>query len=153
MSVPKTLLQAGGVWRGVSRLNLAWPPGEERVLECASELHVELSPGDAFATLDYRWTYEGEPQSGAILVSGAEDGPVEFAWTDSWHLSAAVMHLTGVPAPDGSVKARGSYAAGDEVCDWTIALHADEGRLSLKMEYIAPAGDAEWAVEALYTRG
>lgn len=153
MAAPQAAQDAAGSWKGKSKLHLSWLPPEERVQESDSSLQVAVNEQGAFATVTYTWHYEGEKKEGTILIAAESEGPgVQMAWVDSWHQSGGVLHLTGTTAEDGSVKAKGTYAAGEEVWGWTIALGQVGPNLVLKMENVTPDGVAEWAVEGVYTR-
>ena len=77
---------------------------------------------------------------------------VQLGWSDSWHQNTAVMHLVGPEVADGSVRTKGTYAAGKEVWGWTIEFKLSGHQLTMKMENLTPQGEAEWAVEAVYKR-
>ena len=153
MSVPKSIHESKGLWRGTSKLNLSELPPDKRVSESNSSLHIDTDEQNSYATVAYDWKYEGKRQEGTILICKSSASPtVQFAWVDSWHQNSAVMHLTGQDTESDSVKAKGTYQAGKEIWGWTIALHFSSDQLILKMENVTPAGEPEWAVEASYKR-
>ncbi len=153
MAIPKSILDANGSWFGSSKLNQSWLPPEKRIAESASFLHVDTDEHHAFSTITYTWQYEGKRQEGSILVCmDGKSKVAQLGWSDSWHQNTAVMHLVGTEAADGSVKTKGTYAAGKEVWGWTIEFKLTSDKLTMKMENLTPQGEAEWAVEAVYKR-
>lgn len=42
-------------------------------------------------TLDYAWTYEGEPHDGRILLAIDDVEGAHMAWCDSFHMDAKIM--------------------------------------------------------------
>lgn len=154
MAVPKSIHDAKGLWKGISRLNLPYLPEDQRVSESPSELHVDLDKHDAYATIAYTWAHDGKPQEGTMIL--AMDGgtkAVEIGWVDSWHQSAAVMHLKGKEEDGGAVRTKGDWAAGDETWGWSVDLDVNDGTLTLSMDVFTPKGEREWAVKATYKRG
>jgi hypothetical protein len=150
MAVPKSINEAKGSWRGKSKLNLPWLPAEKRLSESESSLHIDTDSQDKFATITYDWSYEGQREEGTIILAkSAKSNLVEFGWVDSWHQNEAILHLKGDDSGTSSVKAKGQYA---EVWGWTIELVLSATSLTLKMDNIAPTGEATWAVEAIYSR-
>ena len=153
MAVPKLTVEARGLWKGESLLNLAYLPEDERVTASASELLVETDNQETFATLSYTWSHEGNPHQGKILISQSDKAnTVELAWVDSWHQSASIMNLAGEVSDPGDFKAKGSFPAGDETWYWTIALTFQGAKLFLEMECISAAGEVDWAVRGTYER-
>jgi hypothetical protein len=153
MAVPKSIYAAKGLWRGKSKLNLPFLPPDKRVSESNSSLHIDTDSHDAFATITYDWNYERKRQEGTlILCKDPKSNAVQFGWVDSWHQNSAVMHLTGEDSDPGLVKAKGTYGGGKEIWGWTIEFQPTEDQLTLKMENVTPAGEAIWAVQAVYSR-
>lgn len=151
MAVPESIHKAVGLWRGKSRLHLPFLPPEKQVTESDSVLHIETDAAVKFATITYDWRYEGTREEGTILLA-AHERSVQLGWVDSWHQNEAVMHLKGEESGTGSMKVRGEFGAGGEVWGWTIELVPTADRLTLRMENVSPAGEAVWAVDAVYTR-
>ena len=153
MAIPKTLQNWAGSWAGKSKLNLPWLDEDKRISTSTSKLHVDTDDNHAFATLTYTWEHEGKKQEGTLLVAGHSKSPeIEVAWVDSWHQNTGILHCTGTVGEGDHIKVRGSYKAGTEVWGWTIALKPEGEHIRLVMENVTPAGEAEWAVDALYTR-
>ena len=152
MSVPKPILDAKGAWHGSSKLHMSWLPEGERISESESDLLVEQDFQSSHAIIRYYWMHDGIRQEGTLLVAGnADASEVQMAWSDSWHQDSGVLSLIGGPIENG-VKAKGSYTAGDETWGWTIALCLVADDIQLEMENVTPAGEAEWAVKAIYAR-
>lgn len=153
MSVPKEIKDAKGSWKGKSKLHLSHLPPEQRVTECDSTLHVDLDEKGEYATITYVWSYDGSREEGSVLVCGSEKSKaLTYAWVDSWHQNTAVMLLTGKAEGSAPFKTHGKWDAGGEVWGWTLSLGMVEGKFLVKMEVVTPAGEAEWAVDAVYAR-
>ncbi|MBS1726877.1 MAG: DUF1579 family protein [Armatimonadetes bacterium] len=153
MSLPSFVQPLVGMWNGSSRLNLPWPPENPRLLSCDSTLEMTLGTSEAYAKIDYSWTYEGDAQSGFILLTcDTEKGTASMGWSDSWHQNSNVLHLTGAIS-DAKVTCLGHYTWEDsEPFGWEIELALKDGNLVLRMVNIEPSGQREWAVEAIYRR-
>ncbi len=154
MSIPTFVTACVGTWNGPSKLNLPWPPGEEKVLECDSSLTVSVDPKSSYATFGYEWSYEGDPQTGLILIAGDEEkGTVSMGWSDSWHQNGSVLNLTGQMTASKAT-ASGEYVVeGYDPCGWEIEIEqTSDDEMVLRMTNVDPSGDREWAVEAIYRR-
>lgn len=121
---------------------------------CPCELEVGSEALGKFLALRYRWSFEGQPQAGLLLVGNdnAEER-VSAAWVDSFHSSGAVMHCRG-EARDNGFLVLGSYAAppGPD-WGWDLALQRlPAGGLELLMHNIPPGGVPELAVRLLWER-
>jgi hypothetical protein len=102
-----------------------------------------------FVLIEYDWIYENQPQAGALLVAGNDEG-FSAGWSDSWHQSTGVMSLTGME-DDDCLKVTGSYAAdADTYWGWRIELSVVNNRLRFKMFNISPHLQEELAVDAEY---
>lgn len=83
----------------------------------------------------------------------------ESAWLDSFHMNYALMFSTG-PAAKGGFTLKGSYrmVPGQDPWGWRMewrAKGAQDGEadaLTITMFNVTPSGDAEKAVETIYTR-
>jgi hypothetical protein len=153
MAVPRGVVSAAGSWSGKSKLFLPFLPEGEQVKESKSDLHVQLDPREAYAQVEYDWHYEGERQTGSILLCGdAKSGKAGAGWADSWHQNGTVMALSG-EGMEGVVTLNGRYAVeGHPDWGWKITIEASESALSLRMDNVTPEGEATWAVEAVYER-
>ena len=151
MLVPKELREAKGSWKGKSRLHLSWLPPEQRIHESEATATVDVGEQSAFATIAYTWHHEGKKHDGAILACIQKEGTIEYAWLDSWH-QGTIMCLEGPIVEGAPLKGKGTYKYEDQVWGWTIALSLSDDVFSIKMENVDLEGEAEWAVEAVYTR-
>jgi hypothetical protein len=153
MAVPKRVLEAKGLWKGQSQLNLPWLPPDKRVTESKSQLHVDTDAGDHYATITYTWEYEGKPQEGTMIVCMAnKTKAVQIGWVDSWHENSEVLHLVGTEAESGEVRTKGSYGDPKEPWGWTINLDLVGGKLLLTMENIPHGSEPQWAVKGTYEK-
>ncbi len=153
MAVPQFVIDAKGLWKGKSKLNLPWLPADKQVTESDSHLHIDCDRKNAFATVTYTWSHEGKEQEGTMLIcQDPKSKTVELGWSDSWHENTAVLHAIGEEKPAGYFKTKGTYKGGGEEWGWTIALTVVDGTLLLKMENVTPKGEAAWAVDATYER-
>jgi len=154
MATPPGLLTAIGSWRGTSKLNFSEDPSVENISESSSTLAVETDPLQAFATVTYTWSFEGQVHEGRFLVSGTEStDEVTAGWSDSWHQRGGVMPLTGTGMHSNHVCVTGSYGAGDGPdWGWGVEFNLDGDTLIFKMTNITPEGDQTWAVHAEYSR-
>ena len=140
-----------GNWRGTKQLYLELPPAP--VTSSSSELSVIAVAGDSFVQLNYVCTYEGEAQTGVLLLGCDEQNAASAAWIDSFHMSSRIMFCTGSFA-NGAADLHGSYAAppGPD-WGWRINIRpmsADE--LQVVMHNISPEGQEDLAVQIDYTR-
>ncbi len=153
MAIPKHIHDAKGSWKGKSQLNLPWLEPAKRVTESTSLFHVDIDSHNTFATITYNWEYEGKRQEGTMVLSMANKTKiVEIGWSDSWHMSSGVLHTTGTEDAAGSVKTKGSYAAGKETWGWTINFDMTGKELVMTMDNVHPDGQVDWAVKAVYRR-
>ena len=81
---------------GTSQLYLEPPPAKS--LASASRVSVTPVAGGSFLQFDYDWTYEGETQTGVLLLGADEDDAASAAWIDSFHMSSQIMSCTGAAA-------------------------------------------------------
>lgn len=153
MAIPKTIRDAHGTWTGNSKLHLSWVEPPKNVQESYSNLSISLDPLGSFALIDYDWAYNGEMQHGQMIVAGnAENQEITAGWSDSWHQNSAVMALAGV-GMSGKVELKGEYAVeGHPNWGWSIEFELEGESLTVRMFNVTPEGEAEWAVEGLYSR-
>ena len=140
-----------GEWEGTKLLYFNPPP--EPAISSASKLSVRPVAGGSFLQFDYDWTYEGEAQSGVLILGSDEENAATAAWVDSFHMSSKIMHCTG-GATDRSVDLRGSYQAppGPD-WGWRIAIGSSSAaELRIVMHNISPEGQEDLAVQIDYTR-
>lgn len=149
MATPKLFLDAVGTWAGESQLHLSWLREGERVVKSPSSLRVQSDPNNAFATVTYTWTHDGEEQFGSLLIAADEAAVATGGWTDSWHQSSGVMALKG--EAKATVNLNGHYSvAGHGDWGWRIQISRNGSDLVFEMFNISPEGEEEWAVKAVY---
>ena len=143
-----------GSWHGISKLNLGEDPAVEEVTESDSLLRIETDPRNEFATVTYSWSYEGEEQTGSLLVAGSiNSDKLTGGWADSWHQNGSVMSMNGTGTQSNCVRLTGSYGPEDQPqWGWRIELESIENQLTLRMVNISPDGDETWAVCCDYAR-
>lgn len=153
MAIPKSIIESKGSWAGKSKLNLPWLEPDKRITESESKLHIDGDHHNSYASITYTWAHEGKAHEGAMLLSASKDSKkVQIAWADSWHQSEGLLIANGTTEEDGSIKTKGTYKAGGEEWGWTIALLIEGEKFRIKMENVMPSGEAEWAVDGLYSR-
>jgi len=152
MSLPTFVTQAQGSWTGTMQLHQSWLPKDKQVSESVSKLHIDLHGKPDFATLTYRWSYDGKEHEGVMIIccSSKEN---QIAWVDTWHENSAILHTKGDAEKGDLIKTKGSYSAGKQVWGWTIDLKLDHDVLEISMDNVTPEGKADWAVKATYKRG
>lgn len=152
MSVDAKLAALTGRWKGTNRLNLSWLP--DPVKESDSAAAIELKGNGQFLSMDYTWSYEGEPHMGTLLLGcDTKSHAVQVVWTDSWHMSHKFMVCDGKIGGDGTVNVKGHYSVPDHPdWGWRTEIIPNGDKFTLKMFNVTPEGDEEWAVETEYTR-
>lgn len=154
MPIPRTIRDAAGSWRGSSKLHLSWLPPEKRVEESSSSLQVKLDRNSTYATIEYTWSQEGTEQEGSLLLCADKKRTcITAGWVDSWHQNNAVMLLSG-ELSDGAIRLDGKYQVeGHPEWGWAIGFELiSNSKFIMRMINIDPAGNEEWAVEAVYER-
>ena len=98
--------------------------------------------------IEYRWSYEGKPQTGRIAL---KPGGADF--TDTWHSPTPIACVASAN-PWGLVDVLGRYSAGDgPEWGWRISLAQRPGaELLLQMTNIAPWGEEGRAVRMICKR-
>ena len=140
-----------GDWQGTKDLYMSPPPDAPVSSPC--RLTAAAIAGGSFVQFNYTWTFEGEEQSGVLLLGFDEQNAATAAWVDSFHMSSRIMFCTGTAA-DGAVNVRGSYAAppGPD-WGWRMAIKTlSPSEMQIVMHNISPEGDEQLAVEAKFTR-
>ena len=140
-----------GEWRGTKQLYFGPPPTPP--ISSASELTVKAVAGGGFLQFAYNWTYEGEQQTGVLLIGNDDENAASAAWVDSFHMSGKIMSSLGT-ASETSLDVRGSYAAppGPD-WGWSIAIRCiSPNKLQVVMHNISPEGQEDLAVQIDYTR-
>ena len=155
MANPTWINDAIGEWSGLTNLHLSWLPEDQKITESSSSLVLKSGCESSFITLNYDWMYEGKTEQGVLIACRKNSGDeATGGWTDSWHMSGAVMSLVGTGSDSKPLKLSGEYAVeGHPNWGWRLELSlTPNGQLSFKMFNISPEGDEEWAVDAIYDR-
>lgn len=141
-----------GEWQGTKLLYFS-PPPDAPAATSPLKLNVAPVAGDSFLQFNYGWTYEGEQQTGVLLLSCDEENAASAAWVDSFHMSSKILSCLGRFA-DGAVDVLGSYAAppGPD-WGWRMAIRTvSQNEMQIVMHNISPEGQEDLAVQADFTR-
>jgi hypothetical protein len=152
LGVLDVLSGCAGTWRGTNRLQV-FP--EEPADESPSNLTVTPVLRGRFVRIDQKWSRQGSPQEGSVLIGCDPDSRTATAhWIDTFHMGHKVLVCNGVFAEDGTLDVRGSYAVPPGP-DWgwriTVAATA-KNEFEILMYNIDPTGKEDLAVRARYTR-
>ncbi|GAB4198416.1 MAG: hypothetical protein OHK0022_17730 [Roseiflexaceae bacterium] len=149
MSIPETLRTAAGVWTGQKHLYLPGDPPRT----VASSATVATAAQGRFCTIAYRWSFEGQPQDGLLLLGqNGDPATVAVTWIDSWHMGDQAMLCQGPAGHEGPISVRGSYAVeGSPDWGWRIDLEAGAEQLRIVMYNVSPEGQEYLGVEAVYS--
>lgn len=152
MSVPSRLSSAAGRWSGENRL---WFSPEDAPFVSEASADVQPEADGRMLALRYRWSHEGKPISGILLLGDdVKAGRCDAAWADAFHNSHRLMPLSGPASGDGAANVRGSYPAPPGP-DWGWRIVLDQpsaDALRLTMYNITPDGTEALAVEASFGR-
>lgn len=150
MSVAALFEKTPEFWEGEKCLRLS-PNIPERVSRTSATLSLEAR-GQA-VSIQYKWSYENQPQEGLLLISQSEKpNGVRVAWVDSWHVKDQMMVCEGFELPDCGISAVGTYPAPNGP-DWgwrIVVVPQDKDMLDVIMYNITPEGEEHLAVEARY---
>lgn len=148
----ETLLACAGHWQGANTLQDPMSGQPDRSPATAS---ITPMLGGTFVRFDYTWRYQGNPQEGSILFGYTVDEQVITAyWIDSWHMADKGMICRGDVTTDSGISVFGTYDAG-EGPEWgwrIVVMPTEKEKVRVIMYNIDPEGQAELAVEAVYTR-
>ena len=150
MAIPTQLHTLAGKWHGTNQL---WLEPNEPVRESVGTAVFKLTAQGKFATLEYTWADEGQPQSG-LLLFGSDGQQINATWVDYWHMQDAMLSCIGAAEPDGAIWVRGNYAAppGPD-WGWKIAIQPQtNNKFLFIMHNISPEGEEMLAVEVVFTR-
>ncbi len=152
MSVDRKLANLVGDWKGTNRLHVPWMP--EPIKESDSTATVRSKMNGQFLSVEYTWSFEGEPQEGMLILgTDAKSEAVQAVWTDSWHSKDVLMLCNGSFTSDGGISVIGSYAVPDHP-DWGWRTEITQGPdfFRYAMYNLSPEGAEEIAVETDFTR-
>ena len=152
MGVDQKLTDLVGTWKGTNRLHVPWMAVP--LLESESTATVRTKMNTQFLSIEYTWSYQGEPQEGMLVLGcDANSTAVQAVWTDSWHSKDVLMLCNGEVLKDGKISVLGHYSVPDHP-DWgwrtEIVLAVDTFRYA--MYNVTPAGEEQIAVETDFVR-
>ena len=152
VSIDKKLESLVGVWKGTNRLYLSWTP--KRLKESDSTATVHSKMNGQFLSVEYTWSFEGEPQEG-ILILGCDpkSDAVQAVWTDSWHSKDVLMLCNGTIDAGGDISVLGHYAVPENPeWGWRTEIIRTSDSFRYIMYNISPEGTEELAVETDFQR-
>src|SRR5215204_1645358 len=148
MAIEQELTDLVGNWKGTNRLHAPWMP--EPLQLSASTAMVRSKMNGQFLSIDYTWSFEGEPQEGMLILGcDSKSDAVQAVWTDSWHSKDVLMLCNGSRDENGRISVIGYYAV-PEHPDWgwrTEITPAGAGSFRYAMYNVSPEGEEEIAVE------
>lgn len=152
MSLDQKLSDIVGSWKGTNRLHVPWMP--ERLKESESTAVVRSKMNGQFMSIEYTWSFDGEPQEGMLILgSDPKSDAVQAVWTDSWHSKDVLMLCNGSVAPTGSISVIGSYAVPDHPdWGWRTEITPTNDGFRYAMYNVTPEGAEEIAVETDFAR-
>ena len=152
MSLSETLGKLVGNWAGSNRLHVPWM--EPPIKESASTAAVSLKTQGKVLSIEYTWTFDGDPQDGIMLIS--QDPKSETAtmiYTDSWHLGHTFMECKGTADENGNLNFKGFYAVPDHPdWGWRTEIIPGDDSFQFKVYNVTPEGEESIAVEGDFTR-
>ena len=150
-AVLQKLAACAGTWQGTNRLH---DPHTQQPEDTPSTLVVKPILDGRFVLLEYTWSWQEQPQSGAMIVGHEDEANVDTAyWVDSWHNSDKGILCRGAAGSGAAMTVVGSFAAppGPD-WGWDIVLTPRPGEaLSIVHHVYTPEGEQGPAVEANYT--
>ena len=151
MTFLEKLAACAGTWQGTNRLH---DPSTKQPDDTPSTLVITPILDGRFVRLDYTWRWDGQPQSGAMIVGHEDQANVDTAyWVDTWHNRDVGMLCRGPGGDGASITVAGTYAAppGPD-WGWDIGLTPKPGEsFEIVMHVYTPEGEQGPAVEAWYT--
>lgn len=153
MPLPASVAQFVGEWSGPTRLHQSWLEGDDKIQESRSHLKFAVDRNSNVAILTYDWQHDGQPQDAVLILACSESGELMASWTDSWHMKGSLLHLKGQFEDGKPVVLLGKYQMeGYPEWGWSIYFDGDTNEMRFGMDNIDPDGNAEWAVQAVYTK-
>ena len=152
MGLHKKLAGLVGEWTGTNRLHTPWLP--ETLKESGSTATVRSKMNGQFLTVEYTWSFEGEPQEGMLMLGCDRDSDaVQAVWTDSWHSKDVLMLCNGEIDSDGKISVFGTYSVPNHPdWGWRTELSPGEDAFRYAMYNVSPEGVEEIAVETDFVR-
>ncbi|PYT01110.1 MAG: hypothetical protein DMF63_03950 [Acidobacteria bacterium] len=152
MSLDQKLSDLIGTWKGTNRLFVPWMTEKIKESETTATVHSKMNR--QFLSIEYAWSFDGEPQEGLLIVGcDPKSDAVQAVWTDSWHSKDVLMLCNGKAASDGSISVFGQYAVPDHPdWGWRTEIIPAGDHFRYLMYNVTPEGAAEIAVETDFTR-
>ena|SRR5690606_12531028 len=141
-----------GTWSGHNKL---WLDPSQPVSESPTRLTATAAAAGKFLVLTYDWADGAKPHDGVLMIkTGAEPGPLDMVWVDSFHTGGEFMKFEGLPTADGGVTATTKWSAGTgPEWGWRVNVSsAGPADLVVRMYIATPEGLESPAVEAQYSR-
>lgn len=152
ISIDQKLTDLVGEWKGTNRLHVPWMAVP--LLESNSAATVRTKMNGQFLSMEYTWSYEGEPQEGMLILGcDTKSEAVQAVWTDSWHSKDVLMLCNGTIEPDGRISLMGHYSVPDNPdWGWRTELIQSADSFRYAMYNVSPEGVEEIAVETDFER-
>src|SRR5687768_16613872 len=100
MGIHQRLADLVGNWKGINRLHAPWMP--QPIQESESHARVRSKMNGQFLSIEYTWSFEGDPQEGMLIIGcDPKSDAVQAVWTDSWHSKDVLMLCNGQRKEDG----------------------------------------------------
>ena len=145
MDVLTLLRSQVGQWRGTYKLWL--DPGKDPEVS-ETTLVVKPTANGSYFLIHYDWSFRDQSKAGIFLIGG-KDKRAQATWGDSFHMEPMAMVCEGKLNGDGLIL-NGSYAAGDQQWGWRTELFIKDKNLVMRAYNIAPSGQEDIALEAVY---
>ena len=152
MSVDKKLSDLVGSWRGTNRLHVTWIPEKLKVSESSAVVRSKMN--GQFLSIEYTWSFDGEPQEGLLIIGcDPHSDAVQAVWTDSWHSKNILMLCNGNATADRRISVMGHYTVPDNPdWGWRTEIVPNETGFRYSMFNVTPEGFEELAVETEFSR-
>ncbi len=152
MNITERFGGLAGDWKGSNVLHVPWMP--EPVKRSDSKAAIRSKMNGQFLSIEYTWSFEGEPQEGMLILGvDPRSDAVQAVWTDSWHSKEVLMLCNGSFTDEGGISVLGHYAVPDHP-DWgwrTDIIQSPDG-FRYVMYNVTPEGAEQIAVETDFTR-
>src|SRR5687768_11260791 len=107
MPILPSLVAAAGRWQGTNRLH---DPSTQQPEDTPSTLVVTPMLDGRFVLLEYTWQWQGQPQSGAMIVGHEPEPNLDTAyWVDTWHNGDRGMLCHGQGGDGPTATVRGTF--------------------------------------------
>ena len=145
MNTVQFLSDVTGQWQG--RYKLWLDPNKDPAISDTS-LVVKPTANNSYFLIHYDWVFNGDSKAGIFLIGG-KDLQAQATWGDSFHMEPLPMNCEG-ELDNHTLVLNGRYDAGGEKWGWRTEFTKDQGQLVMRAYNIAPTGDEDIALEAVY---